>query len=195
MAQMAILASNRMRDSGMLANKKGVSYALIGDNGEVTLSALEFAGIDPSRKHEVQGIVDDLWKDVSEHMKTHLVYENEKSNSDRGESVYTIAADRDFSERRLFEFREQLKNAFGKTESEILYDGLGSTNQLGWFGKLDLTIRFAESGPNDTEARTVVEVSGRDPQSGQAVSGGKFVLDRDTLRSQLGSIFDDVIQW
>lgn len=178
-----------MREMGLLAPKVGINYTLLGDDGEVTGGALKQAGISANRRAEVQDIIDNLWNDMSSEMSKRVVLDSKESNPGEAVRVYRLAADRSYAEDRLRQFKDALGNKFGKKEGEILYDGMGSVNYFGWFGKLDLKVRFADVKYGDGRTVRQVAFSGKDPDSGKEITGGSFAADA-YLRRFFGTTFD-----
>jgi hypothetical protein len=191
-ARMAIKATNDMREMGLLAAKKGITYSLVAANGQVTGQSLDMAGIPRRRSAEVQELIDSLWKDVSNELSKRVEPDAKLSDASRGVAAFKIPSDKIYADARLFQFKQDLQRRFGNKEGEILFDGLGSTNQFGGFGKQDLSVKFIDAPYSDGRIVRQVEFCGRDPETGREITGGKFVAET-YLYQYFGTVFDAVL--
>lgn len=169
-----------MRDRGLLAKAGEADYNTMSDSLEVTSYALKLAGVEASRKDEVQAIFDQTRAQLEEQIVSGMMLDRKASNPESGEFVFNIPAFEIEGESLMIDLRQKLSDAVGAGAAKLLLAGLHPSRQVSGFGDFDTKIKIVQqSNPDIGQEDHVWQFESIDPESGKTVRTNAMTTTSD----------------
>lgn len=167
------------------------SFSLLTSDGRVTGDAMDFAGIDPGRKNEVQRVFDDVARKAEDSIRKRIVYDAQASNEGLGIHVYRIAGNLAEGESILRQAAIDLESIVGRSEAMILMSGLSPYSHYGAYGMCDTVLEFSQTTGSDQPPGWWVDVSVKNPITGKMLVSS---MEGSSLKDYFGGLFDFTFQ-
>jgi hypothetical protein len=159
-----------MSDRGLLAKAGEADYNTLSDGSEVTSYALKLAGVEASRKDEVQVIFDHIRAQLDEQLVSRIMLDRKASNPESGEFVFSIPAFEVEGESLIINLQQKLSDSVGAGAAKLLLAGLHPSRQVSGFGNFDTRIKIVQQpNPDIGQEDHVWQFESIDPKSGKTV--------------------------
>ncbi len=177
-------------EMGLSYHEPQARHALLSSDHRVTKAALKEAGVPESKEPEIQKLLDDVSKEMERSIAVRAKLNETKSDPARGIAVYEIPADRDRGDKILESLGQEFTRLTGPSSAKLLMSALRPTQQFGWYGKLDVEVKF-QPQPDTIQADKLEAVfTCRDPETGTVILGGSS--DMDHFRESFGDSFKTI---
>jgi len=191
-----LASSDKRRQSGRAATLDGLSRSFVEtrpviptfpSDGTITQEALEFVGVQVSKRGAVQSVIDKLLAETESAMRRRIQEDRSKSDPSIGLKVYRVPAAEDEALEIIRQSAGELSDIIGSQEAMILMSKIQPLRHLSGMGMYDVTIRtIPESSdtPHPWTSGTITE-----PKSGRTVF--TFSVVSENRQTYVGGLLEE----
>ena len=168
---------------------RGGAFQTFSPEGGITKGALEFVGVDGSRRREVQAVVDNAYRQVEASIVQRMKLVAEESDEASGVAVYEIPAARAEGEMIFREMAGNIQNIIGESKTLALVSGMNLHERYSFFGMNDVRIEIRETGDGAAHPENAfrVDIFRGDPNTKEWVRTGTGGFR--ALKARYGGVF------
>jgi hypothetical protein len=160
-------------------------FATVDGSGRLTSAAAEAIGLSSQERVKVQGVFDEIWKELGGELRNHAVEDKSKSSEKDGRVAYIIPALPDRGSALLSKLHDNLEKEVGLDRARVLANSLNPNRMFGGFGQYDTELEMTRLENSDAVRVHFVYKS---PTEGLNLASGDYSLD--SFKSTYGNLFE-----
>jgi len=160
-------------------------FVTVDGSGRLTSAAAEAIGLTSQERVKVQGVFDEIWKELGGELRNRAVENEARSSEKDGRVAYIIPALPDRGSALLSKLNDNLEKEVGSDRARVLASSLNPNRMFGGFGQYDTELEMTRlENSNAVQVHFVY----KSPTNGLNLASGDYTLD--SFKSTYGNLFE-----